>query len=66
MKLHKLTMALYVPKAPASQVNADTWNLANDWSNTTNPNGPWTYTDGAGSLFAHRSGPPPNTLASQS
>ena len=57
---------LAVLLATERPAEATAWDLQNDWSNTLNPNGPWTYTDGAGDLFVEGSGSPTGGLTPQS
>lgn len=39
----------------SSNAEAVTFDLANDWSDSTNPNGSWSYNDGLGPITTHQS-----------
>ncbi|MCZ7625536.1 MAG: PEP-CTERM sorting domain-containing protein [Candidatus Methylomirabilis sp.] len=47
-------VALAALSGPLSKAEAVTYNLAADWSDSSNPNGPWSYRDGAGAITTHQ------------
>lgn len=47
-------VALAALSGPLSKAEAVTYNLADHWSDSSNPNGPWSYRDGAGPITTHQ------------
>ena len=48
------TIALFAPSLPiATKAATQVYDLNADWSDTQNPNGPWSFRDGEGGLFVN-------------
>src|SRR5579863_4099858 len=50
MSKHALSTIGFVLTFGARIASAQDYNLSSGWSNTVNPNGPWSYTEGASAL----------------